>query len=133
VLITMTIRTREQLSRWLDEQFWLRDAHVEILEPSPQTASPGLVPPKAVRIGIDLQIAGGIRAGERRRMRRLHMTASGVTECSLAHTGGFSPGHCAEGAELLDTKAGLGLSLDVPAELRLACQTIDVEQDTGRI
>lgn len=122
----IVIDTRADFVDWLGSQAWLADAFVDELAPCPPPA--GQPTPERVRISLRLQVSGGLVAGERRRMRGLTIEAAGVAIYALPD-GGFVEGNCCQGAELReDARMPIAFSMDVPAELCVECERIQVTE-----
>lgn len=120
------LRSRKDLEKWLLQQNWLEDAFIDEVDPLP--SGNGILPPESARLVFRLQIGGSLVAGERRRIRRLVLNLKGISLFSLA-IDGLAPGHCCDGAEVNnDSDAQLSFCIDVPLDLRLACESIVVTE-----
>lgn len=122
----MILRTAADLQSWLANNEWLQGAIVERLAPPP-TSPPGSSLPGSVRMSLLLQIGGSVRAGEQRVVRQIELHALGVVQYSLSG-GDDIPGHCCEGADMLEDSPALAFELDVPGRLQLRCSTIEVHE-----
>ena len=117
-----TLETRQAFIDWLEQQDWLQEAFVDSVVPLPQ---PGALPDK-VRLVFRVQTAGGVCAGDHRRMRELVLSATGVSRFELPPDG-LASGNCCEGADIpQDSSSAISFSIDVPLELRVDCAQLEV-------
>ncbi|WP_437782051.1 hypothetical protein [Sorangium sp. So ce1097] len=122
----MILRSSADLQSWLTDNAWLQDAVVERLDP-PTTSGLGSSLPGSVRLSLWIQVGGSYRAGEQRVVRQLELRAMDIQHYSVSESG-YVPGHCCEGAEVLEHSPALAFELDVPGALQLRCSRIEVHE-----
>jgi hypothetical protein len=61
------------------------------------------------------------------------LRAIDIREWSLSPEGAYFSGNWLQGAELIEVEKALGLSLDVPGDLRLVCTKMFVTQSPDRL
>jgi hypothetical protein len=127
----VVIESREALKDWLDQNFWLEDGNVEEVVPVPENSTEHF--PSEVSLEINYQLEGGYEAGGTRRLRCYKLRAIDIREWSLSPEGAYFSGNCMQGAELIEVEKALGLSLDVPGDLRLVCTKMFVTQLPDRL
>ncbi|MGA7698961.1 MAG: hypothetical protein WCB27_05105 [Thermoguttaceae bacterium] len=121
---TQLITSKPQLEAWLSENGMFEDSMVLVLDPMPSEQS--TTPCSVI---LELALGGWGEAGQLRTIQVSRVTASGVKQWSLQPIAAFDPDNCVQGVDLFDSGDDLGITLDVPGELRLVCTELEICQN----
>jgi len=120
------IKTKDGFEKWLSKNYWFQDGRVQSPDPFP-LPSEYPVPAEAT-IELAYQIKGNYKAYSTAvyKIYRLHL--KDLEGYHYPAKESFSPDHCMEGVELLDSKNNISFTLDAPLIFTISCSEIIVEQ-----